>query len=95
MQLNKRLAYATIISAITLICSIVLPIVPCRIAPAIPNPIYKWNLCSLNPDLIERTNSIKEYFGYTTSLTDTYFLILLIMFTASMIFFYITTKKKK
>lgn len=95
MQLKKRLMYSGIISATALITSILIPIIPCRIAPAIPTPIYKWTLCSLNPDKINTLGYIKEYLGYTTSLTDAYLLTLLITFVVAMIFFHYTTKKKK
>jgi len=93
MQLKKKLMYSGIISAATLITSILIPIVPCRVAPGVPNPIYKWTLCSLNPDKTAITRSIREYFGYTTSLTDSYILILLITFVVAMIFFHYTTRK--
>ncbi|MFH1521487.1 MAG: hypothetical protein ABIF18_00860 [archaeon] len=95
MQLKKKLIYSGIISAIALIASIFMPIVPCRIAPGVPNPIYKWTLCSLNPDQFKSINSIREYFGYTTSLTDSYVLLLLITFIIAMVFFHYTIKKNK
>ncbi|MFH1238028.1 MAG: hypothetical protein V1491_01160 [archaeon] len=95
MQFKKKVTSSIIISSITLITSIILPIIPCRIAPSIPKPIYKWTLCNLNPDNITSLNSLKEFFGYTSSLTETYFITLIISFIASMIFFYFTTKKQK
>ena len=95
MQFKKKLIYSTIVSAATLISSFLIPIIPCRTAPSVPNPIYKWTLCTLNPDTVPSLNSIKEYFGYTSSLTDAYFLTLLITFTAAMIFFHYATKRKK
>lgn len=94
MQMKKNLMYSYIVSTVALITAIFIPIIPCRTAPGIPNPIYKWTMCSLNPDKITTTRSIKEYFGYTTSLTDSYILILLITFIVAMIFFHYTTKKK-
>ena len=95
MQLKRRLIYSGIVAAVTLIVSIFIPIIPCRTAPGIPNPIYKWKLCSLNPDKFIGTTHITEYFGYTTSLRDTYLLTLLLTFAVVMIFLYYTTKKKK
>ena len=94
MQLKKRLIYSGIVSSITLITSIIIPIIPCRIAPNIPNPIYKWTLCSLNPDKISSLGSITEYLGYTTSLRDTYFLTIIIAFIAAMVFFHYTARKR-
>ena len=93
MQLKKKLIYSGLASASFLIVSIFIPIVPCRLAPGIPNPIYKWTLCSLNPDKI-LGNYIVEYLGYTTSIRDTYVLTLLIIFAIAMIFFHYTTGKK-
>lgn len=95
MQFKTKVTYSTLISTAALIASIILPIIPCRLAPSVPKPIYKWAFCSLNPDKITSINSLKEYFGYTTSLTESYFITLIIAFVASMIFFHFTTKKPK
>ena len=95
MQFKNKLMTSGIIAATTLITSIFIPIVPCRIAPGVHPPIYKWRLCSLNPDKFNVTGSIREYFGYTTSLTETYVLTLLITFAVVMLFLHFTTKKKK
>jgi len=94
MQLKKRLMYSGIISTAALITSILIPIIPCRTAPNVPNPIYKWTLCSLNPDKIFSLGSITEYLGYTSSLRDTYILTLIITFLVAMAFFHYTTKSK-
>ena len=95
MQFKKNLMYSGIISASTLIASIFIPIVPCRIAPNVPNKIYKWTTCSLNPDSVSGLSSIKEYFGYTSSITDTYILTLLISFIVVMTFFHFATRRRK
>ena len=94
MQFKKKVMYSGIVSAVALIVSVFLPIIPCRTAPLIPNPIFKWTLCNLNPDMIN-VRSIKEFFGYTSSLTEAYVIILIITFLASMTFFHYATKKKK
>jgi hypothetical protein len=94
MQLKKKLAYSTIASATLLIISIFIPIIPCRIAPGIPNPIYKWALCSLNPDQINTIGSIKEFFGYTTILSEAYIITLLITFITATIFSHYIIKKQ-
>jgi len=95
MQLKKKLIYSAIAASAALITSILIPIVPCRLAPAVPNPTYKWTLCSLNPDIQTYSNSIKEFFGYTSSLTDSYFIVLLLAFGIAMAFFHYTTRRKK
>ena len=95
MQFKKKLIYSIIVSITTFIVSIIIPIIPCRIAPGIPNPNYKWTLCSLNPNQLNSFKSIKEYFGYTTSLFESYILVLLITFFVAMVFFHYTTRKKR
>lgn len=95
MLLKKKLMLSGIVSAGALVASILMPIVPCRTAPGVPNPVYKWALCSLNPDKINSLGSIREYYGYTTSLTDTYILTLLITFAVVMMFLHLTTRRKK
>lgn len=95
MQLKVKVMYSLIASAAVLITSIFIPIIPCRISPNIPNPIYKWTLCSLNPDNVSTLGSITEYFGYTSSMKDTYILTVLVVFLIAIIFFHYTTKTKK
>ena len=95
MQFKKRVIYSGIIAAAALVVSIFIPIIPCRIAPGIPNPVYKWTLCSLNPDKISGLGSITEFFGYTTSLRDTYILTLLLAFVVVMVLLHYAAGKKK
>jgi len=95
MQFKKKLMSSGIIAAATLITSIFIPIIPCRVAPGVHPPIYKWSLCSLNPDKFNITGSMREYFGYTTSLTDTYVLTLLLTFAVAMVFLHYAARKKK
>jgi hypothetical protein len=94
MQLKKRLMYSGIIAAATLVISIFIPIVPCRIAPGIPSPTYKWALCSLNPDKVAGLGSITEFFGYTASLRDAYILTVLLAFVVVMVILHYTTRRK-
>lgn len=94
MQFKKQITYSLLFSFATLITSIIIPIIPCRIAPGLPKPIYKWALCSLNPDKVVSINSIQEFFGYTTSLTESYFITIILAFTLAMVFFHFTTKKQ-
>ena len=95
MLFKKKVIYSALVSAAALIASIVMPLIPCRKSAALYPPIYKWTLCSLNPDKISSLNSVTEYFGYTTTLLDTYILTLIISFAVAMIFFHLTTRKKK
>ena len=94
MQLKKKLMVSGIIAAATLMASIFIPIVPCRSGANVPNPIYQWSTCSLNPDKISSIGHIVEYFGYTSSLRDTYILILLLTFAVAMGFMALTARNK-
>jgi len=85
---------AGVIAAGVLITSIFIPIIPCRSGPNVPNPIYEWALCSLNPDAVSGFGHITEYFGYTTSLRSAYILTVLLTFAVVMLFLHYTTKTK-
>ena len=95
MYFKKKVMYSGLISAAALVASIIMPIVPCRKSASVLPPIYKWSLCSLNPDKVSGLNSITEYFGYTQTLTDSYILVLIIAFVLAMGFFHFTTRRKK
>jgi len=95
MNFRKRLISSVFISVAVFISSLILPVIPCRVAPLVPNSSYQWTFCNLNPDSVNRVNSIKEYFGYTTNLTDAYFITLIIVFVAAMVFFHFTARRKQ
>jgi len=95
MRFKKRLLYSIIFSAAATLGSLFIPLVPCRTAPYIPNPTYQWSLCTLNPDVFNSLNSIKEWWGYTSTLTDAYMVTAIIAFVAAMIFLHYTARKKK
>ncbi len=94
MQLIKKITYSALISFGVLVVSIFLRVTPCRIAPAVPNPVYRWTICTLNPDQVGGLNSIKEYFGYTSSISEAYFVTLLITFVISMLILHFSTRRK-
>ncbi len=94
MKLKRKLIISGVISVGTLIASAIFSIIPCRTAPGIPNPVYKYMLCSLSPNSIGSLGSIREYYGYTTSLTNAYILTFLITFAVVIIFLQFATKKK-
>lgn len=95
MKLINKFIYSSIVSIAILISSKFITIIPCRTAPNVPNPIYKWELCSLTPDKTTTLYSIKEYFGYTSSSSDAYLVTLFITFIVAMIFFHYVTRKNK
>jgi hypothetical protein len=94
MQFKTKVIYSALISSLVLIVSIFLRITPCRIAPAVPTPVYKWTICTLNPDQIGSLNSIREYFGYTSSISEAYLITLLVTFAISMLILHFSTRKK-
>jgi hypothetical protein len=96
MQIKKNVIYSAIFSLICLIISVLATTTPCRVRPglAVPNPVYKWTLCSLNPDQASSLNFIKEYFGYTSSITDAFLITILISFAVSFFFLYFFSRKK-
>jgi hypothetical protein len=94
MQLKKRFIYSGIASAAVLIASIMIPIIPCKTSPNIPNSVYQWTLCSLNPDKVSSLGSITKYLGYTSSLQETYILTVIITFIAVMVFFHYTARNR-
>jgi len=95
MLFKKKMIYSALISTAALVTAIIIPIIPCRKSASIIPSIYKWTLCSLNPDKISSLNSVTEYFGYTTTLLDTYILTIIISFVLAMAFFHFTTRRKK
>ena len=94
MQLKKSSMIAGIIAAGALATSIFVPIIPCRSGPNVPNPIYEWSLCSLNPEGVLNIGHIIEYFGYTTSLRTAYISTFLITFAVVMLLLQLATKTK-
>jgi len=95
MKLRNRLIYSGVVSIAILIISKFITIIPCRTAPNVPNPIYKWELCSINPDKTNILYSIKEYFGYTSYSFDAFLVTFLVTFFVAMVFFHYVTKKNK
>jgi hypothetical protein len=94
MRFGKKVIYSALISAGALLASIMMRITPCRIAPRVPNPVYKWKMCSLNPDQISSSYSINEFFGYTSSMTEAYMITIFLAFIISYIVLHFFTRKK-
>jgi len=87
MRWKNRLIFSALASLIYLVLSFFSNIVPCKLAPAVPNPIYLWNTCSLNPDISLVLGGNKLYFGFTSSITDAYIISILGVFFIFMILF--------
>ncbi|GEM_PF-1661699 len=86
MLFGNKVTYSVIFSTVIFIIALTLPVIPCNVAPLTPNPEYSWSFCSLNPENACTFGLIKKYYGYTTSLTSTYFLTLITLFILSMLF---------
>jgi len=92
MRGTKKLTYAVVFALIVFLSSMFANIVPCQTAPNIPNPQYKWQLCNLNPDTIGQQGIEKVYFGYTSSITSSYILLVGLSFVAALIIIHFPTK---
>ncbi len=94
MKIKENFLYSGLISAGVLVTSIFISIVPCRISPNVPSPIYKWITCSLNAKQISSLMSIKEYYGYTKSLANAYIITFVMTFLVVFTFLHFVTKTK-
>jgi len=95
MNLSKKVGDSLVISSIVLLSSLLIPIIPCRVSPAVPNPLFSWKFCTLNPDSAIPRTYLTEYFGYTQSLSDAFFMTVIFTFIASMILFHYAMPKRK
>lgn len=80
MRWKIRVLVPVSMALIYIITSFFVKIVPCQISPNVPNPIYSWGLCSLNPDLMSPFGVQNIYWGISSQLTDTYIISLIIVF---------------
>ncbi|MCR4285169.1 MAG: hypothetical protein NUV97_03955 [archaeon] len=94
MIFKKKLMFSTFLSIAFFIGSLIMPLIPCKVSPLVPNPTPQWTFCSLNPDTAQTSIAIREYFGYTSQLTPTYFITLIIIFLVAMVFFHYATRRK-
>jgi hypothetical protein len=95
MRIQKRLTNSAIFAVIIFFLSMFIPIVPCQTAPLVPNPTYQWNICTLNPDSINLVGVERLYFGYTTSITSAYFVLIIISFVLAMLVLHFVAKPRK
>ena len=91
----KKVAYSVIFALIVFFIAMFANIIPCQTAPVIPNPQYSWALCNINPDSASVVGVSRLYLGYTSSLTQTYLMVLIISFVAALIVLTLTTKRRK
>jgi len=95
MRLHKRLTYAFVFALIVFFVSMFVNIIPCQTAPVIPNPHYTWNFCNLNPDSNKVIGISRLYLGSTSSLAQTYIMVLVISFILALTVLHFTAKTKK
>jgi hypothetical protein len=96
MIFKQKVIYSWLISSGALLASILFPIIPCQIGPNVPNPSYAWSMCRLSPDLMRDLTEIKTFFfGYTTSMTESYFILLILVFAIAFGVMHLLTKRKK
>tara|TARA_Y100000310_G_C20596674_1_gene770873 strand:+ start:234 stop:527 length:294 start_codon:yes stop_codon:yes gene_type:complete len=95
MKLVKRLTYSVVFAILIFFISMFIPFIPCQTAPLVPNPIYQWTTCALNPDSINLVGVLRLYFGYTTSITEAYFILIIISFVAAMLVLHFVAKTKR
>jgi len=95
MILHKKLVYSFTFALIIFFISLGLNIIPCQTAPNIPNPKYTWTLCTLNPDIHIQNQLENKYFGSTTSLTESYIIVLVSVFILAFVILSIVLRKKQ
>lgn len=93
MKMKNKLIFSLLASYVVLILSFLMPLIPCKISPLVPNAKSTWLLCSLNPDTALIENSLRVYFGQTKSLLEAYFLVIFLSFLISFIAFHYLTKR--
>lgn len=95
MNFKNRMIYSALFACAMLVASLLFPIIPCQSAPNVPNPEYSWSMCRLNPDMAGILDSVTYYFGYTPSITEGYFIVLISSFALAFAVFHFTRRRKK
>ena len=95
MRFHHKLLTALFFSMIVLFLSLFMNIIPCQTAPSVPNPEYMWKFCTLNPDVISSEGISRIYFGYSSSLRDTFIFTFLTFFLLVLILLAFFGRKRK
>ena len=94
MRAKQKIIFSISIAIILLVLSMFADFIPCKTAPNVPNPQYKWTSCNLNPDIHE--GGIERlYFGYSNNVRDAYILLLLVTFLGSFLILSLIAKSKR
>jgi len=92
MRLIKKIIYSLAFALFIFFLTMFSQIVPCQIAPNVPNPQYTWGLCTLNPDQSSQAKTL--FLGYSENLTEAYFIIIFISFILSIIVLHFVANRK-
>lgn len=94
MRWKNKLLIPVFVALIYLIVSFFMQIVPCQVSPNIPNPVYSWGLCSLNPDQVSPFGVQNTYWGVSSKLTDAYIISLALVFVVAFIIMLMVPKTR-
>lgn len=95
MRFYQKLVYALVFALIVFFLSLGLNIIPCQTAPEVPNKIYSWGICTLNPDTYTQTGISRLYWGYSNRLTEAYFVTMVISFMLAFVCLTLFTRRRK
>jgi len=94
MRFGKIVGVSALVSLGYFFSAMFLDIVPCQVAPNIPNPTYLWKLCSFDPTLI-LTPTKSLFFGFTGDLRGAYFVSLAGIFLALFLILSLLVREKR
>ena len=95
MKFKSKVIYSWLIASLMWLISVLVPIIPCQKGANVPNPNYTWEMCRLSPDLMSSLDLKTYFFGYTSSMTETYFIVLVLVFLLSFGAIHLITRKKR
>ena len=94
MKFTKKINTSLIITVCFFVISMLVSTIPCQKAPSVPPLTYSWTTCSLNPDSYLHFEGNVLFLGYTTSLAETYIIVLALAFLIPFIILNIKLGKK-
>ena len=95
MTIKKRVAYSIIFALVIFFISMFARVIPCQTAPVVLNPQYQWTFCNLNPDSNLQVGISRKYFGYSSGLTEAYFITIILSFVLAMMVLHFARTRKK
>ncbi len=95
MRFYQKLVYALVFALVVFFLSLGLNIIPCQTAPDVPNKVYSWGMCTLNPDKYNDAGISRLYWGYSDKFTEAYFVTMLLAFILSFVVLTLFTRRRK